>query len=197
MHRNPTIRTDRQVEQELLEIRPVVFVVAPRDGARGLHPLLAPRLGLFVSPEKGHGRGIVVKLVQVDRKLTHHVARGCEDQRRPVRIEQVIETPSHAVIVQRRDLLFRQPQQIWRVLGRPFSHAVDGFTAEEDILHENQESVDWSNAAAGAGTGQIPLKKLLQSHPPDNVIDDRQAADSIRRKRNTAGPVRPPGASRS
>ena len=90
VERHTAIGRDRENEQQLLQIRPMIFVVAESDGQRrpSKHLLLQGRIE--VGPEEGHRGRVVVQFVQAEAELLDDVCGHAQDQRRHIGSKQLV-----------------------------------------------------------------------------------------------------------
>jgi hypothetical protein len=180
VQRHAAVGGDGENEQQLLQIGTVVLVVAEGDRQRGTAegPLLA--VGTGVRPANGNRGGIVVQLVQRDAELLDHVGRHGQDQRGHIGLEQPVQGPSYAVIVEPVDLLRRQVQDVGRVVRGPFAHAIDRPSRDEQIAEQDQEGLDRRELGAAIFGRQGGAEEFRQARPPQKSIEDRQGPDGLR-----------------
>ena len=79
-----------------------------------------------------------MQFVQVDLEFADHMGRQRQDQRGDVASEQAIEAPSHAVVIERRQLVFGKPECLGSIPCGPFANAVERLAAEEHIFEQEQ-----------------------------------------------------------
>jgi len=65
------------------------------------------------------------------------------------------------------------------VPSRPLSDAVERYTAEEQILGQDQESGGGIDSAAAIGAGQIVAEGLIESQSFEDAIDDGEHTDAV------------------
>ena len=68
--------------------------------------------------------------------------RHGQDQRGHIGLEQPVESPSHAVVVEMADVLRHQAQDVGGVACGPFAYAVERFSGDEQIAEQDQEGLD-------------------------------------------------------
>ena len=146
--RDTAVPGDGEDEQQLLQVGPVVLVVPPGD--RQPHLLLAlllvGRVGV-VAVERDGG-GVVVQLVESHAESRDGVSRDRQGEGTAVVLEQAVETPSHAIVIERGDLPIGEPEQVGGVPRRPLADAVEGLAGQEQVLEQDQEPGGRIDAAA-------------------------------------------------
>jgi hypothetical protein len=100
IQRNRPIPGHREDVEQLLEVGPMVLIIAPRDRHSRLLASLFFLGGIRISAMEGDRGGVVVQLVQVDLELLDHMGRKRQDHRGDVASEQPIETTPDAVVVE-------------------------------------------------------------------------------------------------
>ena len=120
------ITGDRENIKQLLEVGAVVLVVAVGDGQAEMPAEGAFVLGILVVAGEGHGGGVVVQFVELDAELAHGVCGDVEDERGDVGIEDAVEGSSHAVVVQRVELLGSHAEEFREVARGPLANAIEG-----------------------------------------------------------------------
>ena len=146
--RDPAVLGDREDEQQLLQVGPVVLVVPPGD--RQPHLLLAPllvgRVGIIAVERDGGG--VVVQLVEPHSELRNGVGRDRQGEGTVVVLEQSVEAPSHAIVIERGDLPLGEPEQVGDVPRRPLADAVERLAGQEQVLEQDQETGGRIDAAS-------------------------------------------------
>ncbi len=134
--RHGAVGTHRQHEQQLLEIRAMVFVVAV---ANGQGPLAAQRAAprLPVLARKGHGRRVVVPLGQINPKGAHRPHHHLRQERRPVSVEQPVQRPPDLIIGEPGDLCRQQAEQGRHGARGPRRLRVERDAGEEEVAHQD------------------------------------------------------------
>ncbi len=94
-----TVSGDREDEQQLLQVGPIVLAVALADRRCWL-PAAGSAVGVGVIPGHRDGRRVVVQLVGGDGELAEHPQHGRGDQAGPVAVEQPVQRPPDPVVVE-------------------------------------------------------------------------------------------------
>ena len=107
--------------EQLLEVRAVVLVVAPRhrqaqSSSQGTFPL-----SRIVVAVKSNGGRVVVQLVETDVEFAHSVGGDLERQRRDVSVKEAVEGPTDAIVIERGKLRLANPSSSgsWRAAHSP------------------------------------------------------------------------------
>ena len=79
-----------------------------------------------------------MQLVQVDLELADHMGHERQDQRGDVALEQAIETPPDAVVIERWQLGVGEPECLGSIPRGPFADAVERLAAEEHVLEQER-----------------------------------------------------------
>ena len=103
--RDPAVLGDGEDEEELLEVGPVVLVVAPGDREPGLILAFLLLVRILVVAVEGDGGGVVVQLVESDRELADGVGGDGQGEGAAVVLEEPVETASDAIVVEGDDLV--------------------------------------------------------------------------------------------
>jgi len=181
-----TVGTHREDPQELFEIGAVVLVVAERDDQRGSAPDQATR-GVRVFAVEGQARRVVVQLLERDLELLNHVDHEGGQQRARVGVEQPIQGPAHAIVVEQGDLLREQPQERGDPAARPFAQAVERGAGQDEVAREDAEGGARRQLRPGIGRGQMPLEEVVESEAPQDVVHEGETTEGVRDEREAAG----------
>jgi hypothetical protein len=158
----------------------MVLVVTPGDR----HPrLLAPLFflrGIGVGAVESDRRGVVVQFVQVDLEFADHMGHERQDQRGDVALEQAIEAPPHAVVIERWQLSIGEPECLASIPRGPFADAVERIAAEQHVFEQERNASRGSDSAPSIGAWEVRSQKLVEAHALEQSIDDGQRADSVR-----------------
>jgi len=106
--RHRAIGTDRQDEQQLLEIGAAIFVVSVRN-RRGELASSFNSHGAVVVIVEGNGRQIDMEARRVQVELANHSHQELGKQTRAVAVQAPIERATHPIIVQRTNVTSFQP----------------------------------------------------------------------------------------
>jgi hypothetical protein len=139
--------------------------------------LLVGRVGV-VAVERDRG-GVVVPLVKPHAELGDGVSRDRQGEGTAVVLEQSVETPPHAVVIERGDLPFGEPEQFGDMPRRPLADAVEGLARHEQVLEEDQKPDGRIDAATSVLRGQIGAEVLPESQAFEDAIEDWKDADAI------------------
>ena len=175
MDRHGAVSGDRQDHEQLLEVRPVIFVVAVSD----CHGRLAPHLATVraaIRPGEGQGGRIVVELIERDPELPHRCQHQLRQHRRAVGVKQPVERPADPVIVEQRRFAVLQSEQVGLRALRPFDHAIDGRPAVQNNAAE-QHAEGLRGVELAASRGEDALQEGRHAQALQEVVHQRQAAD--------------------
>jgi hypothetical protein len=79
------------------------------------------------------------------------VGRDRQGEGTVVVLEQAVEAPSHAIVIERSDLPLGEPEQVGDVPRRPLADAVERLAGQEEVLEQDQETggrIDAASAVA-------------------------------------------------
>src|SRR5262249_20776697 len=131
MDRHGTVSAHRNAEQQLLQVGSVVLVVAERDARRAV--ALLGRLLVAVSPREGDGRGVIVRLPQLDLKLAHGAYDEGGEQRRAVGAVEAVEAAAKAIVTEEGSLPGLEAQVLGDASGSPLGKPVEGAACEQEV----------------------------------------------------------------
>ena len=94
-------------------------------------------------------------------------------------LEQSVEAPSHAIVIERSDLPLGEPEQVGDVPRRPLADAVERLAGQEQVLEQDQETGGRIDAASAVLRGQIRAEKLRESQAFEDAIEDREQSDAV------------------
>ena len=94
-------------------------------------------------------------------------------------LEQSVEAPSHAIVIERSDLPLGDPEQVGDVPRRPFADAVERLAGQEEVLEQDQETGGRIDAASAVLRGQIRAEELRESQAFEDAIEDREQSDAV------------------
>ena len=167
-------------EEQLLEIRPMVLVVAVGNAERGAVAGRRPGRGGVVARE-GDRRRVVVQLVQRDLERPNRPDHDAGQEARAVRAEQLVQRAAHLVIAQPRPGPGRQPQQGGVGSGRPLALGRERLALIEDqVAQEDAQDLGWRDPHARVARGHGLLEQRLDVQLLEKGIDQREAADPPR-----------------
>jgi len=135
--------------------------------------------GVGVIAVERDGGGVVVQLVEPHAELRDGVCRDRQGEGTTVVLEEAVEAPSDAIVIERGDLPLGEPDFVGVVSSGPLADAVEGLAGQEEVLEQDQEPFGRIDAAASVLRGQIGAEGLLESQPSEDAIDDRQQADAV------------------
>ncbi len=176
----------RKDPEELFEIGPVVLVVAERHDQRGPAPDQAAA-GLGVLAVERQARRVVVQLLQRDLELLDHVDHHGGHQGGRVGVEEPIQGPSDAIVVEKGDLLGAQPQEGGGPPARPFAEPVERHAGQNEVAREDAEGRTRGQLRAGVGGRELPLEEVVEPEALQDVVHEGQAAEGVRDEREAAG----------
>ena len=96
MDRHGPVGADGDAEEQLFQVGAVIFVVAEGNARRSV--ALLGWLLVVIDPGEGHGRGVVVHLLQANVELAHGADHKGGEQRGPVGAVEAIEGAAEAVV---------------------------------------------------------------------------------------------------
>src|SRR5690606_15002829 len=125
------------------------------------------------------GGGIVVQFVQLQLKLMDHLADHPEDHFLAGTLKHAFQTPPETIIVKLPDLVCEQVQEIGGVKGRPFGDSIHGFTRHQEVSHQYDQGACGREFGAHVICRKMLAENLLEPHPLENPIDERQSANTV------------------
>ena len=125
-------------------------------------------------------------LRKINVKLLHDVTRYGQKQRGTISLEEPVKATPHTVVVKRRHLRARQPQELRTKLPRPLSDPVDRLTRHEIVLQQHQCPTDRRDRAALGFDHELP-EEVRQLHLRDHAIKDRQRSYAVGRESLCSG----------
>ena len=141
LHRHGAVACHCENIKQLFQVGPVVLVVAPGDGGSELAAEGAFLRGGVVIAVEGDGGGIVVKLVECDVELADGVRGDVECERRDVGVEEPVEGAADAVVIERGELVFGEPEPRGFVPRGPLADAVEGSRATSRFFASKSSAV--------------------------------------------------------
>jgi hypothetical protein len=178
LHGHGAVARHGEDVEQLLQVGPVVLVVAVGDGQPEPASQRALAVGRLVVTVKGDGGGVVVQLVQLDAELAHGVGHDGQGERGDVGVEEAIEGAAGAVVVQRGQLPGGQPQQPRVVPRGPLADAVEGLAGDQEVLQQDQQGSGGADAGAAALAREVAAEELVEAEPPEEAVEDRQGGDA-------------------
>jgi hypothetical protein len=122
--------------------------------------LLVGRVGV-VAVERDRRR-VVVQLVESHAELGDGVSRDRQGERTVVVLEQSVEAPSDAIVIERGDLPLGEAEQAGDVPRRPLADAVEGLAGEQQVLEQDQEADGRIDVASSVLGRQIGAEELFE-----------------------------------
>ncbi len=176
MNRDRAVGADGENPEQLLEIRPVVLVVTPGD----LNAWLAPHpssVPLRIVAEQSQRGGIVVQLTQVYAKLLDQAHHQVGEQGLTVGVEEVVQGPADAVVVEGARLSGSQAQAAGVHPGGPLAQRVQRPMGQDQIAQERQQDLSGEQLGARVGRRQVLFEQ--RGNPPalDEMVDNREGGD--------------------
>src|SRR5262249_55918981 len=128
---------DRDAEEQLFQVGSVILVVAEGDARRAV-AFLGRRL-VMVGPREGDGRGVIVRLPQLDPKLAHGAYDEGSEQRGAVGAVEPVEGASKAIVAEEFDLPWLEAKVLCDAASGPLGESVEGATCEQEVGDEEAE----------------------------------------------------------
>src|SRR3984893_11394675 len=107
--RHGSVLRNRQDEEQLWEVRSVIFIVSVGHHDGRLSPYWLS-VGGPVRPRESQRRRIVVQFIQRDLKLPDGLQYQFGEERRSVGVKESIKTPPHTLVVEPGRFCFRESQ---------------------------------------------------------------------------------------
>jgi hypothetical protein len=171
MDRHGPVGAHRDAEQQLLQVGPVVLVVAERDTRRAV--TLLGRLLVAVSPREGDGRGVIVCLPQLDLKLAHGAYDEGGEQGGTVGAVEAVEAAAKAIVAEEGGLTWLEAQVRGDAAGGPPGEPVEGAACEQEVGDEDAKS-DGGGDVFGAPVGrrEVAREERLEPQAVEEATDD-------------------------
>ena len=116
-------------------------------------------------------------------RLTANSRTACghdgEGERGDVGVEEAVEAAADAVVVERRELVRGQSQQLGQMPRGPLADAVEGLARDQEVLEQDQEGGCRGNTRSCVFAGQMIAEEDLQAKTRDEPIEDRQGGDAV------------------
>ena len=152
VNRDRAVAGDGQREKDLLEVGPMVLVVAEDRLDRGLAALLAS-VSLAIPAGDGDRGGVVVKTIEVDLEAVDRAQDDLGHERGALRVEQPVERAPDAVVVEARRLSLGQAEQRGLHAGGPFRVAVHRLAVVQDDIAQKHSQRASRRDAPASGDG--------------------------------------------
>lgn len=166
---------DGEDPQKLFQIWPVILVVAEENPQGGLSAHRSP-VGLAVRSREGDGGGVVVQFLRGNGELLDHVQDERRQKRTAVGVEQTIEGPPDAVVVELLRAAAEEQRVEW---ARPFDDRIQRGAADDQAAEESAEGGDGVHAAARIGRGKVGGEQIGQLQPRQDAVDDGKCSDGL------------------
>ena len=167
-----------QDEHQLLQVRPVILGVPPRDRRRrGAGHVLAA--GVLVGAVHADGGGVVVQPRAVDGELADHARHQLGEQAAPVSMEQPVQHPAGPVVVEQFRLPRGQPQQGRLVGGGPLAQGVQRPVLYRQVRDHHRDHHRGVQRQPGIISRDPGIQQPEQAHPGREAADQRQGAETL------------------
>ena len=145
---------------------------------------------IVVRTEKGDGRRVVVKLIELDVETLDHVAGNRQGQRRMIGLIELVQGAANAVVIEQFHVGRGKPQQVGGIAAGPFTHAIDWTSRQQRISDQDHQCPVAPQFGSAVFARQILLQKLFQLHLLQDPIEDRQRSDAMSGKPRAASACR-------
>ena len=186
--RDRPVRGHGEDEQQLLEVGAEVLVVAVAD-RRGRFAAAPVPVRVRVRAGHGDGGGVVVQLADVDAEAADDAEHRLGEQACPVGVEEPVEHAAHPVVVERCDVVARQPEHPRLVRRGPFAQRVDRAVGQEQIAYHHADHGRRGQAQPGVVVRQVARQQRRQADAVEEGIDHRQAAEQLTTQGERCGGV--------
>jgi hypothetical protein len=183
LHRNVTVGSDSENEQELLEIPSVVLGVAVGDRRGSLASQQAT--GSFsILPTEPHRGGIVVELLEGERKNLAGSDNRRSQERTPIGAKEPVESTPQSVIADLLGLTLGEPEGSRSIGMNGFRLAIDRFALNDDGPKESSETLGVGDLGSGIKGRDETIENGLKAQAIEKVIQEGKSAESPRGKGN-------------
>ena len=149
-------------KQQLLQIGPVVLVVAVADHERSLAlQASAGRLGIV--PAEGDGGRIVVQRGEVHRKGVHRPHHHLRQQGGTGSGEQGVEGTPNAIIVEQSDFFDAQAEQMRGHPPGPFRLRVQGHPRRQQVAQQDSQGLGRGKLVAAVECCDVFLEQAVDA----------------------------------
>ncbi len=121
-----------------------------------------------------------MQLRAVDLELADHAEHQLAQQRAAISVEQLIQRPAGAVVVERHRLALSQSQQPGVVTIGPLRQAVERLARDAQVAHDHADHSRCAQRDTRIAGRQMALQQRLQPDPVKEGVDDRQRAQMLR-----------------
>src|SRR5271157_3715658 len=170
LHRDGAVAGHGEDVEQLLEVGAVVLVVAPghrqsQSSSQGPFPL-----GRLVVAVESDGGRVVVQLVEAHVEFAHGVGRDLQGQRRDVGVEEAVEGPADAIVVERGELSVRQSQQLRLMASRPLTDTVERLARDQQVAQQHEQGRGRGDASPTVFMGQVVAEELAEAEPAQETL---------------------------
>jgi phosphosulfolactate synthase (CoM biosynthesis protein A) len=103
-------------------------------------------------------------------ELLDHLADDRHDQRGSDAVEHAVQAAAESVIVQSRQVLLAEAEEVGREEGGPLSHAIDRLAREEAISDQHQQGSHGREFGTGVVLGEMFAEDALQLHSLEDSL---------------------------
>lgn len=167
----------REDDEELLEVGAVVLREAEGD-RRGAAAADHPPLGAEVLSDEAHGGRVGVELVERDLERPRRGHERLGQEGAAVGIEEMVESAPDPVVAEGVELLCGESEKRRVEGGDRLVLAVDGLALDDEGAQERGERLGVGELAAAVG-GDEALEEGVEADAGDDVVDDRERADTL------------------
>ena len=118
-----------------------------------------------------------MQLVERDVELGDGVGGDVERQRGDVGVEEAVEAPSDAVVVEGREQLVGEAERSGVVAGGPLADAVEGLARDEQVADEQEQCRGGGDSGPPIVAREMFAEGLLDAEPLEEAVEDRQCAE--------------------
>jgi hypothetical protein len=118
-----------------------------------------------------------VQLGEIDVEGADHTQHRLGDERCSIRVEQPIEHAPDPIVIQRLCVAGREPEQARLVDAGPLADPIERSVRDDDVGHQHRDDHRRVETEPCVVVHQVGIERLPQTHPLEEVLDDRQSTD--------------------
>jgi len=130
-----------------------------------------------------------VQFGAVDAEAGHGVEHETAEKARAIRLEEALQGPPDAVVVDEGDLVGLEPEERRIMTGRPIVHRVQRLMRERQVAHHHADGLGRRQAHPAVCARQVFLEQLRHREAIQEVVHHRQGAEHLCVQSERTGPA--------